>query len=127
MIYLPDTDAFSAFLAGKSEKLVVRMKEAFARAELRLSAMVAAELEFGAEKARLTIGETKFSRRVHELRKQLPIEPLGDSFPSRYAEVRSQLELKGSKIGDRDTIMAAHALALRAVLVTANVDEFSRV
>jgi tRNA(fMet)-specific endonuclease VapC len=37
------------------------------------------------------------------------------------------LETRGEKIGDRDTIIAAHALALDAVLITRNVAEFSRV
>jgi tRNA(fMet)-specific endonuclease VapC len=61
------------------------------------------------------------------LRKQIEIEPLGADFPDHYAKVRAQLESTGWKIGDRDTIIAAHALALGAVMVTRNVDEFVRV
>jgi tRNA(fMet)-specific endonuclease VapC len=64
---------------------------------------------------------------VDTLRQQLEIEPPGPEFPRCYAQVRSQLEKVGRKIGDRDTIIAAHALALGAVLVTRNGDEFSRV
>jgi tRNA(fMet)-specific endonuclease VapC len=89
--------------------------------------MVVAELEFGAEKARVQFGATRFARRVDTLRQQLEIEPPGPEFPRCYAQVRSQLEKVGRKIGDRDTIIAAHALALGAVLVTRNGDEFSRV
>ena len=51
MIYLPDTNAFSAYLAGRSKNLTLRMGSAFAKGELRLSVMVMSELEFGAEKA----------------------------------------------------------------------------
>jgi tRNA(fMet)-specific endonuclease VapC len=37
------------------------------------------------------------------------------------------LETAGRKIGDRDTIIAAHALSMGAVMVTRNVGEFERV
>lgn len=127
MIYLPDTNAFSAYLAGRSPLLTARMQVAFAAGELRLSVMVLAELAFGAEKIRASLGETKFARRVDTMRKQIEIEPLGKDFPDYYAKVRVQLERTGRKIGDRDTIIAAHALALSAVMVTRNVDEFARV
>ncbi len=127
MIYLPDANVFSAYLSGRSKPLTDRMASAFAAGELRLSVMVLAELEFGAEKARQKLGETKFARRVEQLRKQLDIEPIGSSFPQYYASVRTALEAEGRKIGDRDTIIAAHALSIGATMVTANVSEFSRV
>jgi tRNA(fMet)-specific endonuclease VapC len=127
MIYLPDTNAFSAYLAGRSKPLVDRMTAAFSAGELRLSVMVMSELEFGAEKARATLGETRFARGVADLRKQIEIEGLGAEFPKFYAMVRTSLEAAGRKIGDRDTIIAAHALSIGAVMVTANVDEFDRV
>lgn len=127
MIYLPDTNAFSAYLADRSPELTARMRVAFDRGELRLSIMVLAELTFGAEKIRASLGQTKFARRVDALRKQIEVEPLGDDFPDHYAKIRVHLERAGQKIGDRDTIIAAHALALDAVMVTRNVAEFARV
>jgi len=127
MIYLPDTNVFSAYLSGRSKPLTDRMALAFATGELRLSVMVLAELESGAEKARQKLGETKFVRRVEQLRKQLDLEPIGGSFSQYYATVRTALEAEGKKIGDRDTIIAAHALSIGATMVTANIGEFSRV
>lgn len=127
MIYLPDTNVFSAYLAGRSKPLTERMTAVFAAGELRLSVMVMSELEFGAEKARAMLGETKFVRRVADLRKQIEVEGIGAEFPRFYAMVRTSLEAAGRKIGDRDTIIAAHALSLGATMVTANVDEFVRV
>jgi tRNA(fMet)-specific endonuclease VapC len=127
VIYLPDTNAFSAYLAGRSASLTARMRAEFAAGSLRLSVMVMAELEFGAEKARLQLGTTRFTRRVESLRAQLEVEPLGPEFPGAYARVRAELESAGRKIGDRDTIIAAHALMLGATLVTRNHAEFSRV
>jgi predicted nucleic acid-binding protein len=43
MIYLPDTNAFSAHLSRKSAALSARLKVAQQAGELRLSAMVMAE------------------------------------------------------------------------------------
>lgn len=92
MMFLPDTNVFSAYLAGRSESLAERMRSEFAAGTLRLSFMVIAELEFGAEKARVQFGTTRFARRVDTLRQQLEIEPPGPEFPRCYAQVRSQLE-----------------------------------
>jgi len=39
MIYLPDTNAFSAYLVGRSPQLIARMRVAFEAGELRLSVM----------------------------------------------------------------------------------------
>jgi predicted nucleic acid-binding protein len=97
MIYLPDTNVFSAYLSGRSKPLTDRMTLAFAAGELRLSVMVLAELELGAEKARHELGETKFIRRVEQLRKQIELEPFGLSFPKFYAKVRTGLEAEGKK------------------------------
>ena len=127
MIFLPDTNAFSAYLAGRSASLSDRMRAEFAAGRLRLSVMVMAELEFGAEKARAQLGTTKFVRRLESLRGQFEVAPLGADFPPIYARVRAVLESAGRKIGDRDTIIAAHALALDATLVTRNDAAFSRV
>ncbi|MFM7752239.1 MAG: PIN domain-containing protein [Opitutaceae bacterium] len=103
------------------------MQAEFAAGSLRLSVMVMAELEFGAEKARRQMGTTRFIRRVESLRGQLEMEPLGPQFPRHYAQVRNQLEAAGHKIGDRDTLIASHALLLGATLVTRNRREFSRI
>jgi tRNA(fMet)-specific endonuclease VapC len=45
----------------------------------------------------------------------------------RYAELRTELERKGTPIGGNDMLIAAHALALNCTLVTANEREFRRV
>lgn len=127
MIFLPDTNAFSAYLSHRSPALTERMRAEFAAGSLRLSFMVMAELEFGAEKAKLQLGTTTFVRRVEALRNQLEVEPPGPAFPRNYARIRSRLEAAGCKIGDRDTLIAAHALTLGAVLVTRNGAEFLRV
>jgi tRNA(fMet)-specific endonuclease VapC len=54
----------------------------------------------------------------------LPFEEPADRF---YAQIRLQLEKNGTPIGPNDLLIAAQALSLGMVMVTANFEEFSRV
>ena len=53
--------------------------------------------------------------------------PFDESAIWRYGSLRTDLEKRGQQIGALDTIIASHALALDAVLVTNNTREFKRV
>jgi tRNA(fMet)-specific endonuclease VapC len=46
---------------------------------------------------------------------------------AEYAGIRARLEAVGKPIGPNDLLIAAHAYAVGATLVTANVSEFQRV
>jgi tRNA(fMet)-specific endonuclease VapC len=43
-----------------------------------------------------------------------------------YANLRASIERSGTPIGDHDIMIAAHALALGAILVTNNTRHYSR-
>ena len=45
----------------------------------------------------------------------------------KYGEIRWLLESKGQKIGDMDTFIAATALEEDLIIVTGNVEHFSRI
>jgi len=45
----------------------------------------------------------------------------------QYGRLRTDLERRGQIIGANDMLIAAHALALDATLVTDNVREFERI
>ncbi len=122
-----DRIAAGHYLRGKNPNLVARMRAAIEAGELKLSVMVLAELEFGARKAVRTLGTTHFVERVEQLKVAFQVDPLGAEFSSAYAQIRDTLEAEGQKIGDRDTIIAAHARSLAAVLVSRNIREFARV
>ena len=57
---------------------------------------------------------------------QLPVLPLDDAVIPHYATLRTHLEQLGTPIGPNDTLIAAHALALGATLVSGDA-EFQRV
>ena len=57
----------------------------------------------------------------------LQVLPWTDSQADEAAAVRIDLERKGTPIGPFDTLIAAHARSIKAVLVTHNTREFARV
>jgi tRNA(fMet)-specific endonuclease VapC len=121
MIYLPDTNAVSAYMRGDDPRLIERMQSSFA--ELCLSVIVLAEREFGVTKG------TKAHARLQlaALAQVLPVEPFTRDDCSHYAAIRHDLEARGEGIGPLDTLIAAQALRLGATVVTRNLREFGRV
>jgi len=87
------------------------------------SIVAACELRFGAEKK----GSPRLAGRVDRLLASLEVAPLASGTDAAYAVLRAELERKGQLIGPNDMLIAAHALALDAILVTDNVREFKRV
>ena len=87
------------------------------------SIVVAAELRFGAKK-RASARLTSQTEAVLSAIEVLPFEEPADR---QYAKLRFHLEKAGTPIGPNDMFIAAHALALNLVVVTANQREFSRV
>ena len=122
MIYVPDTNALSAYLRGDSHELIARMQQEFL--QLRLSVVVVAEREFGFVHGAVA---AKQRPKFEALLKLIPIDPLTLEDASHYAKIRSALEKKGLGIGPMDTLIAAQAVRLGATLVTRNTREFSRV
>jgi tRNA(fMet)-specific endonuclease VapC len=87
------------------------------------SIIVAAELRFGAAKR----GSARFVADLAAVLATLTIEPFDQPADRCYGELRAALERRGRPIGPNDMLIAAHALALGCTIVTADVDEFSRV
>ena len=102
------------------------MVERFAgleRGRLWLSAIVAAELRFGAAK----LASVKFSATVEAWLAGFDIRPWPTEATHHYVVIRAALEGSGRPIGGMDLLIAAHALAEDSVLVTNNAREFLRV
>ena len=121
-LYLLDTNIVIAALKGHPE--VRRRLETTPLVALRLSAIVAGELEFGAEKS--AYGERNRAR-LAELRQRLPWVGIDADTTRHYARIRALLEKQGTPIGANDLWIAAQALAIGATLVTDNLGEFQRV
>ena len=87
------------------------------------SIIVACELRYGAAKR----GSRRLTRQVEAVLGAIAVFPLEPGMDKHYAEIRAALEKLGTPIAANDLLIAAHARTLRAVCVTANLAEFSRV
>ena len=90
---------------------------------LSISALVAAELRFGAAKRQSPGLSAGIERFLHGI----SIRPWPVEATTYYADVRATLERMGQPIGNMDLLIAAHALAEKATLLTNNFSEFARV
>ncbi len=100
-------------------------KQKAAGHQIALSAITVAELEFGAWNSGDYQTELDATRRVITPFLLLAFDP--EDCAAHYGVIRHRLESSGRPIGSLDTLIAAHALALGATLVTNNPTEFSRV
>jgi tRNA(fMet)-specific endonuclease VapC len=90
---------------------------------LCLSVIVAAELRYGCAKK----GSARLTERVEAVLAEIPVLPWAQPADAAYGMLRTGLEAEGRLIGGNDLLIAAHALALDATLVTANKGDFSRI
>ena len=58
---------------------------------------------------------------------ELPRADWTDTVNQMYGRVKASLERRGTRIEDFDAAIAAHALAVDATLVTADLDHMTRV
>jgi tRNA(fMet)-specific endonuclease VapC len=128
MIYLPDTNVFSRYLRARSEDsdLCDRLEESLP--DCRLSAIALMELEYGAAKRPEA---PAFRTRVVKLKQVFQtVEPFDEAAAYHSGCVRAflaTLKPNAQPIGPYDLLLAGHALAMGAVMVTGNTREFARV
>lgn len=92
--------------------------------QVSISAITRAELRFGARRLR---GATRLTADVERFLSGIYTLPWDEAAADEFANVRVDLERAGLPIGIMDTMIAAHAKAVNAVLVTNNVKHFQRV
>ncbi len=123
MLYLLDTDTCSYAIRGDSAALDARLSKEKPDA-LAISAVTRAELMFGLEKR----GNPRaLSRVVLGFLDRIAVMPWDTAAADHFARLRAVLERGGIPIGVMDTMIAGHALALKATLVTNNLKHFQKV
>jgi tRNA(fMet)-specific endonuclease VapC len=122
VLYLLDTNIASCIIRGNSPAVDRRLAKV-PPAQLATSAVTEGELRFGA--ARLP-GATRLHSLIEEFFLRVVILPWDSDAARQYGQLRATLERAGQPMGNLDTMIAAHALALGAVLVT-NDRAFSRI
>jgi tRNA(fMet)-specific endonuclease VapC len=122
MPFLLDTNILIA-MSKQRPGLADRLEGIPADAVL-LSSVVVAEIEYGIAKSR----RRQHNRRVFDaLVSGFRVLPFDAAAARLYGPIRAELEKKGRLIGPYDLMIAAHAKAVDAVLVTDNTREFARV
>lgn len=119
--YLLDTNIISHMMADadgvvgkRAQKILLNQPQR----QLCTSIVVQCELVYG-----LTKRPSKRLQQAYEFQiGGLVVLPLDTHVSTYYAQLRAELERLGQSIGPNDTFIAAHALTIGAVLVTADSD-----
>ena len=121
-LYMLDTNIISDLIrnpGGKAAKRIARVGER----NICTSIIVAAELRYGCAKS----GSTRLRKAVEDLLGEITVLPYDVPADSEYGGIRAALESTGQPIGSNDMLIAAHAVATGATIVTANAGEFKRI
>ena len=120
--YMLDTNIISDLIRnpqGRAAKRIAKVGEE----NICTSVIVAAELRYGCAKS----GSTRLLKAVEDLLAEIKVLPFDVPADAEYGGIRSELEAAGKPIGGNDLLIAAHALATGATIVTDNTGEFKRI
>jgi tRNA(fMet)-specific endonuclease VapC len=113
--FLLDTNTVSYIARGRSTAARLRLRELEANDVACISTITEAEIRYGLAK----------KPQAHELRRgqelflsRIKILPWGSEEALVYAHLRARLETSGKTLENMDMLIASHAIAIGATLVT---------
>ena len=115
-LYLLDTNTVSCVIKGHPPRVrqhLVRISPE----QIGISVITEAELRFGVMKRP---GAVKLKMAVEEFLRRVAVLPWDSEAAGHYAELRVETERTGRPTANLDLMTAAHALAVRAILVTSD-------
>ena len=122
-MYLLDTNIISYWMRGDPH-LINKIK-IYSPSDLSLSTITLAEIYYGIEKSPLKKKERRL--KIEYIKSELDIYPFNEQAAVKYGTIRAALEKIGKPISERDTQIAAIALANKLSIVTHNTKEFGRI
>ena len=117
-----DTNIISDLMRNPKGKAAKRIADVGAD-NICTSIVVAAELRYGS----IRNGSKRLLQLVEAILGEIKVLSFEVPADVEYGAIRSELESAGKPIGANDLLIAAHARAAAATIVTANVGEFKRV
>jgi tRNA(fMet)-specific endonuclease VapC len=120
--YMLDTNIISDLIRnpqGRAAKRIAKLGED----NICTSIIVAAALRYGCAKS----GSKRLLKAVEDLLGEIDVLPFEVPADTEYGGIRTELEAAGKPIGGNDLLIAAHAYATGATIVTANTAEFKRI
>ena len=121
MRYMLDTDIASYLIRGDHPGVTAKFIELFE--DCVMSSITAAELLYGAKKR----NNRTLTQKVQALCNLMTIISWNEEAANVYAKLRVELETSGTPIGNMDMLIAASAIAEGVILVTNNIEHFSRI
>ncbi len=125
MRYILDTNAVSALMRGEA-RVVTRLQQVN-RTDVAVPQPVFAEIAYGIERLPRSRRRTALARRAEMLRSELARAEWTDAVTDAFGTIKAGCERVGRRIEDVDAAIAAHAVAIKGTLVTANVEHMLRV
>ena len=122
MKYLLDTNIVSDLMhdpQGRVFASIARLGEQ----NVFTSIMVVSEIRYGIVKR----GSQRLAEQFRRIFEGLHVERFEAPADERYAAIRDLTRRSGKSVGQMDLLIAAHAMALDAIMVTGNAREFSYV
>lgn len=123
VLHMLDTDTASYILKGRSHLVAQRLAEV-PPSSVCISAVTQAELLYG---LKALPADHRLNRAVEQFLHLLHVLAWDGEAARWYAEIRHRLKTTGQPIGEMDTMIAAHAIAAGATLVSNNTRHFGRI
>ena len=120
--YMLDTNIVSDLIRNPQGKVAKRIAK-LGEDNICTTIIVAAELRYGCAKS----GSKRLLKAVEDLLSEMNVLPFEVPADTEYGGIRAELEAGGKPIGGNDLLIAAHAYATGATIVTANLNEFKRI
>ena len=120
-----DTDTCIFLMRGDSPALAAKVQSVPLQQQV-MSAVTFAELTYGVQAS--AAAKRKQNQSVLDsLVLHLAVLDWPQDAAKHYAEIRTVLKKRGAQLGAADLMIAAHARAMGAIVVTNNVKDFERV
>ena len=123
MLHMLDTDTASYLIKGRSPVIEAQLA-LLSPSMVCVSVITRAELLYGLKRLPTDHRLHLVVRRFLDIVRVLTWDADAANF---YAEIRHQLVRTGQPIGELDMMIAAHALAVGAALVSNNIQHFGRI
>ena len=124
-LFMLDTDTCIFLMRGESLALAAKVQSVPLQQQV-MSAVTFAELTYGVQVS--AAAKRKQNQSVLDsLVLHLAVLDWPQDAAKHYAEIRADLKKRGAQLGAADLMIAAHARAMGAIVVTNNLKDFERV
>ena len=124
-LFMLDTDTCIFLMRGDSPALAAKVQSVPLQQQV-MSAVTFAELTYGVQ-ASAAAKRRQNQSVLDSLVLHLAVLDWPQDAAKHYAEIRADLKKRGAQLGAADLMIAAHARAMGAIVVTNNVKDFERV